>query len=132
MKSLLRVFRGTGINSAEFKLEDSIGIGTRGGVGPNVELSKQGIKSFLVLQAIVVAQHGNKQRLAKSTRSQEKEIGRRFIFQLFNIARLVHISIPIFNQTGKIADPIRQFHPFSPKNCLNLPQSITVYLFPQS
>ena len=85
MKSLLRVFWGIGINSAEFKLENSIAIGTRGRVGPNVEIAKKGIKSFLVLQTIVGDQHRIEQRVAKSTGSQEKEIGRRFIVQVFNM-----------------------------------------------
>ena len=75
LKTALGRFRSTGPDAAEIEFEDMITMSTWSGVGSNIVLPKKGIKLFLVLQAIVIAEHGHKQRLAKTPGTQKKMKG---------------------------------------------------------
>ena len=62
------------MNSGEVQGENQILVALRGRVTADIEVTKQLVEAILHVDIVVMRQHGERKRLAKTTRTDEKEI----------------------------------------------------------
>ena len=61
-------------NHGEVEMDDKVGVALRGRVFSDVELSEEGVKLVLLIDVVVVFEHGEGNALAEAARADEEEI----------------------------------------------------------
>ena len=101
------------MNAGKVHFQDEVLVALRSRMAADIEIAKQFVETILHVDVVIVGQHGECQRLAEASGTDEEEIlvG---LLDLFDKSRLVHEVTVVSSQPSEVHHAIRDALRFLP------------------